>query len=219
MPPLIRSLLSSGNRHRRRRRTQSTTTMQRSIHLKLWLIANCFSVLCCPSMRARARSPSSSTASPTAATNKETSDSTAAASTPIVSSAPAEPASGDGAQLSARQRNQLARQARSRTGGGGGGGAKRSRCAGGSSGSGKDGREDGPPAFLGQAAKGGMLDLAANAREALVSLAADLVAQVRRGGGVGSAAERGGEERSLVFGLRRCWFLSCLDRSLLCACL
>ena len=37
-------------------------------------------------------------------------------------------------------------------------------------------REDGPPAFLGIA--GGMIDISVGARGALVSLAADLVAQV-----------------------------------------
>lgn len=80
-----------------------------------------------------------------------------------------------GAQISARQRNRLARDARS--GGGGGGAGGDSSCNGG-----KDGQEDGPPAFLGQGARGGMMDVASNAREALVSLAADLVAQVRKGG-------------------------------------
>lgn len=113
---------------------------------------------------------------------------------------------GDGArqQLSARQRNRLAREARSNaaaaagrsaTGGsGGGGGVKGKRRAGGedhgdgSGGGGEDGREDGPPAFLGRGARGSMMkDVASNAREALVSLAADLVAQVRADGfgGVG----------------------------------
>lgn len=101
------------------------------------------------------------------------------------------------AKLSARQRNRLAREARSSAaaavgkpgGGGGASGAKRRRGNGGDScGGGKDGREDGPPAFLGQTARGSMLDVASNARETLVSLAADLVAQVRKGW-----VRRGGE--------------------------
>ncbi|CAM9501831.1 unnamed protein product, partial [Ectocarpus sp. 8 AP-2014] len=104
--------------------------------------------------------------------------------------------SGDGArqQLSARQRNRLAREARSNAAaaagrsasrGGGGGGVKGKRHAGGedhgdgSDGACEDGREDGPPAFLGRGARGSMMkDVASNAREALVSLAADLVAQL-----------------------------------------
>ena len=93
--------------------------------------------------------------------------------------------SGGGAQLSARQRNRLAREARSSAaaavGKPGGGSAKRRRGNDGNGhGGGRDGQEDGPPAFLGQKTRGSMLDVASNARETLVSLAADLVAQVRK---------------------------------------
>ncbi|CAM9732253.1 unnamed protein product, partial [Scytosiphon promiscuus] len=88
-------------------------------------------------------------------------------------------------QLSARQRNRLAREARSDAAAASGSGAsgKRRRSnamggGGGSGGGGQEGRDDGPPAFLGRGPKGGMMDVASNARETLVSLAADLVAQL-----------------------------------------
>ncbi|CAM9816122.1 unnamed protein product, partial [Ectocarpus sp. 12 AP-2014] len=120
----------------------------------------------------------------------------AASSTPTtVGGGSSSSGSGDGAQqqLSARQRNRLAREARSNAAAaagrsasrGGGGGVKGKRRAGGedhvdgSGGGGEDEREDGPPAFLGRGARGSMMkDVASNAREALVSLAADLVAQL-----------------------------------------
>lgn len=95
-------------------------------------------------------------------------------------------ATADGPPLSSRQRNRLSRQVRSgaraassltapagKEGGDIGG---KSSCVGG--GGGHTGREDGPPAFLGRT--GGMMDLAMDARGTLVSLAADLVAQVVR---------------------------------------
>lgn len=107
-------------------------------------------------------------------------------------------------QLSSRQRNRLKREARAgaaasagappfvakakrRRGGGGEDGKGAGGNGGGDSGGGSGGgggggsggaseREDGPPAFLGRAR--GMMDVAGDARGALVSLAADLVAQV-----------------------------------------
>ncbi|CAM9115468.1 unnamed protein product [Laminaria digitata] len=108
------------------------------------------------------------------------------------------------AQLSSRQRNRLKREARAgaaasagappfaakakrRRGGGGEDGKDAGGNGGGDSGGGSGGgggggggvaseREDGPPAFLGRAR--GMMDVAGDARGALVSLAADLVAQL-----------------------------------------
>lgn len=113
-----------------------------------------------------------------------------------------------GAQLSARQQNRLAREARSSAAAAVGkpGGTKRRRGTGSDGcGGGKDGREDGPPAFLGQVARGSMLDVASNAREALVSLAADLVAQVGKGrecDGVVVVVMEGGSLVSFGRGLR-----------------
>lgn len=54
--------------------------------------------------------------------------------------------------------------------------------AGGGGDGGKKGRNGGPPAFQAGDPDGGMLDVAKNAREAVVSLAVDLTTQVRGGG-------------------------------------
>lgn len=129
------------------------------------------------------------TAAEGAVATKETPDPVAAdAATAGVSAATAAAASS--AQLSSRQRNRLEREVRAGAAAAAGAppfAAKAKRRRGGEDGNDADGnrggggggaseREDGPPAFLGRAR--GMMDVAGDARGALVSLAADLVTQV-----------------------------------------